>query len=54
MASQMSAVFVRNASQTAEGAGRKYGWKSKTLTAVSQIARNATPNTTGGQIRPNR
>ena len=48
VASQINVVFCWNSAQIAEGAGRKYGWKSKTLTAVSHKTRNPTPNTTGG------
>src|SRR4029450_4741104 len=50
VASQIRAVFSRNAVQIAEGAGRKDGWKSKTLTAVSHTSRKPTPNTSGGTI----
>ena len=33
VASQINVVFCWNSAQIADGAGRKYGWKSKTLTA---------------------
>src|SRR5262245_39466885 len=48
VASQINDVVARNASQIAEGAGRKYGWKSKTLTAASHNTRNTAPNNSGG------
>jgi len=53
VASQISDVFARNASQIADGAGRKYGWKSKTLTAASHSKRNTAPNTRGGHTSAN-
>ncbi len=48
VASQIRVALARNSAQIADGAGRKYGWKSNTFTAASHSTRNAMPNTTGG------
>jgi hypothetical protein len=49
-ASRIRPKLSTNSDHTSDGFGRKYGFHPNTTTASSQIARNATPNSTGGQV----
>ncbi|CAB4535612.1 unannotated protein [freshwater metagenome] len=50
VASQIRVVLFKNCSMIFDGAAKKYGFKSKPLTAPSQSAKNTTPNTNGVAI----
>ena len=47
VASQIRLVFFVNCSNIFDGAAKKYGFKSKTLTALSHSNKNTTPNDSG-------